>query len=108
MSLAAICGSGFRVLLLTAEFWGVLLPRLPRMKWGRGEILRRFGSLTLGQLRTWHCSEAMERQKKAILKRQSAPKASGHSQALLRGAGIEGKRRQLIKALLAQELLSAN
>lgn len=46
--------------------------------------------------------------KSAILKRQSALKASGPSQALLRGAGIEGKRRQLIKALLAQELPSAN
>jgi len=34
--------------------------------------------------------------------------SSGPSRALLGGAGIEGKRRLLIKALLAQELPSAN
>lgn len=49
-----------------------------------------------------------KKKKKAILKRQKSPKASGPSRVLLGGAGAEGKRRQLIKALLAQELPSAN
>lgn len=42
------------------------------------------------------------------MKRQKAPKTSGPSQVLLAGASVEAKRRQLIKALLAQELTSAN
>lgn len=79
----------------------------PGTKQGPAEILRRFGPVAPGQLRTWHCSKAMERQqKKGILNRQSAPTASGPSQALLGGAGDEGMRRQLIKPLLAQELPS--
>lgn len=55
---------GWGVLLPAPEFWGVLLPILPQLPWGPGEILRRFGPVAPGQLRTRHCSKAMERQKK--------------------------------------------